>query len=460
LTLAGCGDDGDDDEACTPETEEGCVPGLVCEEVLGQEPACFAPVHVEGRVFDSVTGDGVVGATVIAQDANGSARSAVSTSGIDGTYALPVPAKRTEDGTPTGETSITLRVDAAGYRPYPEPPRVAVPVDLALAVPGEDGDPLVVSTGATDVALLPREGGATGLEIVDGVVDAATPGGTLVLAVQGGVAVASAVADLDGSFRIFDVPHGPTTLEGYRQGFRVTPESLDVGEGGADGIVLETSTSGVVRVTGKVTFANAPGNASTSVILVPEATFDPVFIRGETPAGLRAAPVTGTFSIEGVPPGHYAVLAAFENDGLVRDPDLAIAGTDVVHVTIEAGDETFAIGDDFKVTEALAVVSPGAGGVEAITSATPELTWADDSSEKGYELRLYDGYGNLVFEDTELPEVTGSSTVTYTLDAVTLEPGLLYQFRVTSWRFDGGKTDTRTYISSTEDLEGAFFLTP
>ncbi|MBW2735350.1 MAG: hypothetical protein JRH20_23445 [Deltaproteobacteria bacterium] len=57
-----------------------------------------------------------------------------------------------------------------------------------------------------------------------------------------------------------------------------------------------------------------------------ESTFDALQKRGESPAGLRAGDVASDFSIENVPPGDYVVLAAFENDDLVRDPDESIGG--------------------------------------------------------------------------------------------------------------------------------------
>ena len=48
FTAAACGDD----EPCNPQANTGCEDGLVCEEVTGGEPACFAPVVVRGDVFD------------------------------------------------------------------------------------------------------------------------------------------------------------------------------------------------------------------------------------------------------------------------------------------------------------------------------------------------------------------------------------------------------------------------
>jgi hypothetical protein len=60
----------------------------------------------------------------------------------------------------------------------------------------------------------------------------------------------------------------------------------------------------------------------------------------------------------------------------------------------------------------------------------------------------------LVFEDLDVPRVTGEDNVEYPLEQ-SLEPGMVYQFRAYSWRERGGG---RTYISSTEDLLGVFMF--
>src|SRR5207247_2420213 len=97
-------------------------------------------------------------------------------------------------------------------------------------------------------------------------------------------------------------------------------------------------------VSGDVNIVNPGAGTATSVILVVESTFDDALARGDTPPGLRApappaAPnVTGAFSIDGVPDGRYVVLAGFENDNLVRDPDTSIGGTQIVHQQVSAAD--------------------------------------------------------------------------------------------------------------------------
>jgi hypothetical protein len=167
--------------------------------------------------------------------------------------------------------------------------------------------------------------------------------------------------------------------------------------------------------------------------------------------------VTGAFTFEDVPDGRYVVLAAFENDDLVRDPDESIGGTQIVHIQVPDPNmgNTITIAEGFKVTEALAVVSPGKDAPEQVTSPTPTFIWADDSSEKGYEIIVRDAYGELIWSD-EIDGVSGSATADYTYpgapEAPALEEGMYYQFKVFSI------SNSDDYISTTEDLRGVFFL--
>ena len=141
----------------------------------------------------------------------------------------------------------------------------------------------------------------------------------------------------------------------------------------------------------------------------------------------------------------YVALAAFENDALVRDPDTSIGGTEIQHLTVAGGDVTVPA---FKITGALAVISPGADGAEPVSGAPVTLTWEDDSSEDSYAVVVYDALGNLAWEGTAT-DPGGNAPVTAEFPGP-LEPGMYYQFRVTSIK-DG------VPISSTEDLKGVFF---
>ncbi len=452
MVVTGCGDDGE--KECLVGTGEGCGEGLVCAAVQGEEkPACFGPLLLAGTVFDGLTKEPVDEAAIVVVDANGTPLTSVVRSGEDGGWSVAIASERKADGTPLSR-SVTLRVSAAGYEPFPTPPRVSIPVDLAAAE--EVAGPVFrLENAALDVHLTPLPESGTDLFTLSGRVDAEAAGGILMVAVQDGAAVSRGFTDAGGFFLLFNVPAGTTEVTGFRQFLIVPSLTVEVGDPPPSELLLTADSCTCATVSGSVSMVNAPGDAVTSVILAPEAAFDESSRRGEAPPGFRAAEVTGAFAIDGIPPGKYVVLAAFENDGLVLDPDLSIAGTDIVHLAVAADQAAVEIGEPFKVTEALAVVRPGSDGPEEIDAAPVELEWADDSSEKGYVVRVYDSYGNLLHEDEEVPLVTGSETVSYTwTPAAALEDGMYYQFRAWSWKED--KKEGRVYISSTEDLLGVF----
>ncbi len=282
--------------------------------------------------------------------------------------------------------------------------------------------------------------------------------GILVVAESDGVGF-TGFSDADGVYTIFNVPAGSYTIRGYAAGVQLDPTSASLTAGQRPtGVDLTESDRPLSAVSGKVQIVNAPGSSQTSVVLAVESTFVEQAGRGAVPPGLRAANVLTDFAIGGVPDGSFVVLAAFENDELVRDPDQTIGGTRIVR--IEAPDPStgtvIEISEGFKVTGALAVVSPGATGPQEVSTPTPVLQWEDDSSEDGYEIRVFDAFGNEIFSD-EIGPVSGSATVSHTYAGPALEPGMFYQFRATSFREKSGE---RTAISSTEDLRGVFQFTP
>jgi hypothetical protein len=462
LLGSGCGEEKKrTDEGCKPEDASSCAEGLVCEQLGdgGERFECLPPVIVSGRVFDALDEEtGIADATVVGLDVNGAARTRVARTMPDGSYELPVSMRRDEDGSPV-EEAITLRVAAANHQPFPVAPRTALPIQLADAVKQAASDAGAEAeeswrfmSAATDVALLPLPDDQLGGATVAGRVVAESAGGVLVVAAASDRAASTAISDLDGEFILFNVPKGEALIEGYKAGLALEPEQVDVPAAGLTEVVLEGAEAQLGTVSGSINIVNAEGGAVSSVILVVASTFDATAVRGETPAGLRAADVSGAFEIANVPPGRYAVLAAFEDDGLVRDPDENIAGTDVVFVDVPAGGGDVALEQSFKVTGALSVHRPGADGIEVVPAGIIQLEWADDSSEDGYELRVYDAFGELVLEESMLPSVSGGGKVSYALDGADLTPGMLYQFRVRSFRDKGGLS----FISASEDLKGVF----
>lgn len=435
--------------------EDLCAPGLMCSPVQGGEPACFEAVVLAGRVFDATDLDPVEGAQIIALDDVASAVSDVAESDANGLYELPVLAIRDMDGKPV-EQYYTLRVGARDYQTFPGGLRTALPIDLSTAAQDTDDQKLYrVDSALTEVALIPLPESERGRASVQGrVIANGGEAGVLVVAEVGGTGY-SALSDRGGHFTIFNVPAGSAEVRGYKANLQLDPETVDVASDDVTGVELDRSSEATATLSGNVSIVNAPGGSLTSVVLVVASTFNENFVRGEVPIGLRAPregepSVSNDWTIEGVPAGDYVVLAAFENDDLVRDPDTNIAGTSIVRVTVAPGSGNMPLSESFKITEALHVIGPGANEAEAVT-AKPTLRWKDDSSEDYYEVKVYNAYGDLVWEATA-PKSQSDLAVPY---EGPLEDGMYYQFRATSWRQPGGKMAAP--ISATEDLKGVFY---
>lgn len=474
LLIAACGGGDDDDSnkaksGCTVGSETGCAKGLVCQAVAGGAPACFcnpdaqtgcaenqaceavsegntacfAPITVQGKVFDLASHAPIAGAHVVARDVNAVAVSGIAVTDANGDYSLKVPTTRDKAGKPV-ENRVTLRADAAAYLTFPAPPRVALPFDVAAAT----GDPPILKSSVTDIGLIAIPD-ATGLGTVSGHVIATAPLGTLVVAGgsahQGGGV--SGVADRDGSYTVFNVPAGSVSVHGYKLGLELTPVTANVTNGAeTSGVDLHSPGAAAAVVSGKIDLVDPGAGSVTSVILAVDETFNETSARGEAPPGFRAGNVTSTFSISGVPSGNYVVLAAFENDQLVRDPDQSIGGTKIVRVTVSGANVDLT--EAFKVTGALDVASPDK---EAEVSGTPTFVWADDAGEDHYDLQVFDAFGTEIWKTTGIHDVPGSHQIKVVYGGRALTPGLLYQFRATSIKLSGSP------ISMTEDLRGTFF---
>ncbi len=469
VCAGGTGDAGADESICRVRKGEECDPAepycegeLVCAEIDNGERRCFEPLIFRGQVTDSSDASAIEGAHVISIDDEGVAASDIALSDEAGNYELNVPIVREEDGSPV-ETSFTLRSSAQDYQTFPSGIRVALPISTTEA--SHDEDRYVIESALTDISLIPLEAGDR--TSISGKIEPLSVGDGGVVNEVGGVLIVatgpegsfSAVSDKSGNFTIFNVPvDGDYEIKAYAADIQIEEESVSVGDEPIEDVVLDELDERTTTLSGTVQIVNAPGDAMTSVILVVADTFDPNAVRGEAPRGLRAPRtgepnVTGEFEITGVPAGQYYVLAAYENDFLVLDPDTNISGTDFVQVSIAAGEADATLPESFKITEALAVESPGADLPEAVTQK-PTLVWADDSSEDWYEVRVYDAFGNEVWSNDMVPGVSGSETVSLQYEGP-LDPGMYYQFRVSSWR-QPGKGDAAP-ISRTEDLRGVFF---
>jgi hypothetical protein len=182
--------------------------------------------------------------------------------------------------------------------------------------------------------------------------------------------------------------------------------------------------------------------ARASVILADSASFVPNAPRLQVPAGPRVSGVNASFSIPNVPDGDYIVLVAFENDSVVLDPDTAIGGAESVAIAVRGQD--IQIGNVFKVTSAIEVLSPN-GGQDIAGAVTVE--WVDDSSEDQYLVDIFDESGTSVFSAAVAALSGTPGSLTY--NGQNLVGGKLYQFRVSAQRLG-------TTISRSEDMKGVF----
>jgi hypothetical protein len=446
-------------EACGGQLR-ACGDGLACEPVSGADTSvCAAPLEIRGKVIDAATLAPIAGALVNGVDRTGAPLGQVATSDAAGRYVLTVSVARDPEGAIAPGALYSLQGFAADYQPFPSGLRVALPISAAEAVRDEEAGGWVLENDATTVGLLPLLPAQRGGVTISGKVLGAATAGALVVA-EGQGPASYGVADSTGAYTLFNVKAGEVTLRGYRSGLEVTPRALTVGDAPQTGVDLEVAAEGVdmlAMVTGAVNIVDAPGGSMTSVVLVPSSVFNGNLMRGPVPFGLRAPDpgvefdVSKVFTIRGVPAGTYKVLAAFENDGLVRDPDLSIGGTALQEVTVTAGQDA-KLAESFKITEALAVTSPGRDGPEVVTGA-PVFVFADDASEDSYFIRVFDAFGTVVWEDLMVPPVMGEATVEVPYAGPALTPGAYYQFRATSIK---GKPGMQTGISQTEDLRGVF----
>jgi hypothetical protein len=455
----GCGSDEENEPgkaglggACKGADAGGCELGLSCEpRADSDERVCGKPLMVAGTLTDALTTDPVASALVFVMDQTGAPVAQAKTNS-DGEYEALVSTARNADGSIVKDASWTMAASAQAYQPFPYGVRTPVPVTVNQVESA--GDHLMLSAENTDVVLVPLKD-ADDLVMVRGAVDASASGALVVAETETTSPAPFGIVGPDGAFTIFNVPKGAVSLRVYSKGLHVEPKSLTV-DGDVEDVSLTLDDSKLVNVSGSINIVNAPGGSLSSVVLVPQSVFDPIAEKGPVPLGLRvpdapsAPDVAGAFEFEDVSPGTYVVLAAFENDDLVRDPDSNIGGTALQ--TVEVGTTAVEVDESFKVTAALAVESPGASGVEEVSEPLT-FVWADDSSEDQYHVVVRSALGEVVWEVADVPGVSGEETVSLDYAGPELTPGMFYQFQATSIR---DTKDGLIPISRTEDLRGAF----
>ncbi|HEY0838832.1 MAG TPA: hypothetical protein VGD74_01465, partial [Vulgatibacter sp.] len=406
LTLAACGDDESSSKPCTVGDPGTCSVGFVCEPIAGkEEPDCFAPVELRGRVFDLDDEAAIAAARVHAEEAGGRPVGDVATTDFDGNFTLRIPSVRKDaSGAPVGQ-AIRLGAAARDYVLFPSGLRVSLPIDTAKAEKAPDGA-WVIRGSQVSIGLDPLPENARGRAAIFGKVEAPkadNPHGTLVVAESWDGTLIEGRADASGAYALFNVPDGSARVSAWRRGANYDTELVDVEQADvAVDIGLSLGSQKTATLGGSVAIVS--GNGATSIVIALLSTFDHELARGTLVPGLRApepgvAPnVSGAFQIDGIPDGNYVVLAAFENDGLVRDPDPDIAGTQIQRITVSNGE--VGVTPSFKVTSAVKMVGPGAGDSVETISGTPTFRWEAYPSAKSYLLELFDTYGRRIWDTT------------------------------------------------------------
>lgn len=395
----------------------------------GEDPPPPPPTVLDVTVVDAATGSPVLtrSITVVAYDAVGAlqAREIVQP-GLDfGGSGQVAPGR------------YTLRVDAPGYAPQPEPFGPA----LVVSVPAN------VTTAVT-VALEPVDGTAGDGTISGRVVGADGVGVAGVLVHAESTTSRTALTDVDGDYRIVGL---------LPNVYRV--EALIVGQRAEARTNVSVTGSGVAAVdfalapdTGAtITATLGAGPATTSVAVALAATGEPI-------PGASVKVDFGTeATIAGVPPGRFTVVAALELDGRVVSPDILRRRM--------PPDVTVATDTMYRVS--LPTV-PAVDGVRVDTSTAtgpePEFAWSAYPGADFYvvEVRHLDGgliWGGLDARGQPQFRVNAPNTsvrfgqLSQPLDG--LVAGHAYRFRVFAGR-DVPASGTFELIAGSEWAAGRF----
>jgi hypothetical protein len=497
LAAAVACDDSRKPGTCDLAAQSGCDAGLRCEEVVGGLPGCFDPVFVTGRVFDLASGVGLASARVVALDVDGAPASriglsAAATEPVPGAYALALPVPRLAGGAPA-PASFTLRADRSGYATFPGGLRTALPVSGAVAVHGTGR--WTIATSQTDLGLSALPAAPAGQVAGTVSLPAAGVGVLLVAEETTSHAGLTGVPGSDGAFTIFNVPDGTYQVRAFAPGVNYGPVTVvvDAGVAAPASAALAITATPTATVGGSVQLVASTAWNQTSVLLVVASTYDPARVRGVAPPGLRASGITGTWSIAGIPDGHYRVLAAFETDYLVRDPS-DIGGTAVLEFQVVNGAPRLMDGttsaatlQGFKITGALRLTAPlraadgscttvaaaslpvdPAGllpGACTTASAAPAFGWETYAATDLYRVTVVDEQGTVTWQadvdkgssSTSYGAAVGTAGVSATL--VPPQPLVAfrtYQLKVASLKTTGGGST----LSSSEDLLGVFTYGP
>jgi hypothetical protein len=463
VLLGACGGGGSENKTCDPSKTGQCNTGFSCEPVAGGEPACFPDTIITGKVFDATMPTKVLpGARVIAIDGStNAAASNVAITDATGVYKVAVHLPRAADATADAANKTkdyTLRVSAKGYLDFPSPIRQAIPIHVMRF----ENDK-VLRVNMRDVALLPLMGAATTLGSLGGTVrDGTLPVPGVLVVAEGGGKAFSTVSDAAGAFVILNVPAASYDVHGYIAGKDFTPltgVALAASQDKTDLALVTRTPAMLSKLTGSIDIVNGQTTTTETLIVLATAA------TREVPAGLAKMTAGHNYEIDGVPPGSYLILASFNNDDLVRDPDpQQLPRPILVNLPADAPGGTLAVGT-FKITGDVGIVAPGTGAPDEapVPAAGLTLRWMDDSGEDFYGISMTDAYGVRIWgsapSTTVEPTVKAdknATSIAYTGPALT--PGQTYWWRVDSYKCLNNQTPCTLMkeISTSEDLRGVF----
>ena len=438
---------------CKPscEDDDGCDGDYLCETVVDETLlGCFPPIKVNGYVFnmDADISEPVEGAFVVGMLSGSGISSDRITTDSAGNYSILLRLKRDNRALPANEDALHLSVSAMNFEAYPGLLRPSLPITFDDVYCSETG--CFVHSGFTSVGLYPLDDSVVRYSITGKISE--EKGGVLVIAECVAAPCPTTYSDKEGAFSILNVPVGSYSVKAYTAGQNYATAAVEVVDKDINTVLLELNDSPLSTLSGSINIVNAPGGSMSSVVLMPAVTFIESFAKGMIAPGLRApdpgtAPnITGDYTITGIPDGDYFVLAAFENDWLVRDPDPNIAGTQVLKVTFPGASDNYDITiGNFKITEAIEIIFPGADKPEQIFE-NPTFSWKRDASATHYIVTVYSSQGVTVWE--QRVEKTADEILTLLYDGTPFRG--FYQWVVVSYKTDAP-------ISMSEDLKGIFF---
>ncbi len=454
VVLAFCGCPGSGPQTCKLTDATPCTSGEVCERVKDNgNPYCFQPVLLQGTVKVLGSSTVIANAEVTAVDVNGLPTGSIAKSDTDGAWSLRIETERSDEkGTPIFRT-VMLRAAAQDFQSFPSGVRTSLPIDTSAAKAASEGKPRVLTNSLTALSLAALDDADKGYKAVSGTVELTA--GQPALVVLEGSRTHTTNPDGSGAFRIFNVAPGTYKAQAYGKGSNYTAVDVTAVAGSdTTGVMLKKNGVASATMTGSVNLVAAANPAGTSVVMAVESTFIEVLARGELVPGLRAPQtstpnLSGSYSISGIPDGKYVVLAGFENDGNVRDPDPLISGTQLARVTVANG--TVNASPSFKVTGAIQMVSPGASDAVEEVSAAPTFSWKPYSSAKTYGLVVFSALGVKIWENLSVLDAKNAEgNIALPYSGPALKPGVVYQWRVIA------KGNAQNPISMTEDLKGLF----